>query len=141
TTREFHAQSCRLHEAPAFGSLVRVDDAERGLRVFGLVSEARTGSIDPGARPIMRGREGMLDGEIYRQHPDLEHVLRTEFTAVVVGFRRDGTICHYLPPWPPRVHWTVCACDAGDVRAFSERLDFLGRLVAEANDGDELVAA
>jgi len=141
STRELHAQSCRLHEAPPFGSLVRVDDRERGLRIYGLVAETRTGSIDPGARPVMRGREGMLDAEIYRQHPDLEHVLRTEFTALIVGFRRDGAIHQSLPPWPPRVHWSVYACDPVEVRAFSERLDFLSRLVLEGAAVDELVAA
>src|SRR5207248_4646884 len=107
------AQSVRLHEAPPFGSLVRVPVGAltdgplpsalggrgdqlaaaggRGAHpepteLYAVVAETRTASLEAGGRPIARGREDMLDAAIYRENPDLEHVLRTEFKALLVGF-------------------------------------------------------
>src|SRR4051812_13309884 len=119
------AQSVRLHEAPPFGSLVRVPvatanelptepagpratdprtadeplgsmtagDARRAgpVELYAIVSETRTASLEAGGRPIARGHEDVVDAAIYHENPDLEHVLRTEFRALLVGFRSAST--------------------------------------------------
>ncbi len=141
TTSDFVAQTYNLHEAPPFGSLVRV--SEGSLAIFAVTAGARTGSIDPGRRPIARGRDEASEDELYQNNPELHELLRTEFTAVVIGFRNDGAIHQYLPPRPPRIHSFVYQCAPVEVREFATRLDFLATLVAAGQRGttDELVAA
>src|SRR5687768_5614976 len=96
SSRALTAQSVRLHAAPAFGSLVRVPlEAPSGggpTELYAVVAETRTASLEAGGRPIARGHEDVVDAAIYRENPDLEHVLRTEFRALLVGFRTDGTL-------------------------------------------------
>jgi hypothetical protein len=196
------AQSVRLHEAPAFGSLVRVPVIAAGQRLpepegpagrvaspeteslaaaardgrgpganlpcelYAVVSETRTASLEAGGRPIARGHEDVVDAAIYHENPDLEHVLRTEFKALLVGFRsapatpawaesdgqptkarpmpgsRDGGIFQHLPPLPPPLHYSVYACTPAEIVAFTERLDFLRTLLAAPPGlADELAAA
>src|SRR5919201_445134 len=88
TSRDFVAQSVRLHHAPPFGSLVRVP--VDGAELYAVVADTRTASLEAGGRPIARGHADVLDAAIYRENPDLEHVLRTEFRALLVGFRVAG---------------------------------------------------
>lgn len=155
------AQSVRLHEAPAFGSLVRVPVAPATsplpsalpTDLYAVVAETRTASLEAGGRPIARGHADVVDAAIYRENPDLEHVLRTEFKALLVGFRTaaaspgmegaaPGPIYQHLPPLPPPLHYSVYACTPAEAIAFTERLDFLRTLLAApAGVADELVAA
>jgi len=75
TSCDFTAQSMRLHDAPPFGSLVRVPHDDREL--YGIVAETRTASLEAGGRPIARGYGEVVDAAIYHENPDLEHLLRT----------------------------------------------------------------
>lgn len=141
TTREFVAECYELHGAPALGTLLRTTDGE--VEVFGVASHARTGSIDPGRRPVARGRDDEDEDEIYRRHPELPQLLRTEFTVMIVGFRAEGQLYQYLPPRPPRLHGFVYECPPSEVIAFSERLDCLRSLLGAAPPApaDDLAAA
>jgi hypothetical protein len=145
SSRALTAQSVRLHAAPAFGSLVRVPLEAAGggpTELYAVVAETRTASLEAGGRPIARGHEDVVDAAIYRENPDLEHVLRTEFRALLVGFRTDGTLRQHLPPLPPPLHYSVYGCTPAEVIAFTERLDYLRTLLAEPPGvADELVAA
>lgn len=153
SSRLLVAQSVRLHEPPPFGSLVRVPvdawpavtalaDGALAAELYAVVAEARTASLEAGGRPIARGRADVFDAAIYRENPDLEHVLRTEFDALLVGFRAAGAIRQHLPPFPPPLHYSVYACEPAAVLAFTEQLDYLRTLVtAEGDLADELVAA
>jgi len=136
STAGFVAECYELHEPPPFGSLVKTREGER--EIYGVVSEAATRSIEPGRRPIARGRGETDEEEIYRQNPQLARLLRTEFTALVVGHSEGGRLNHYLPPRPARVHGFVYVCDDEEVERFSQSLDFLSILVAQE---DELIAA
>src|SRR4051795_3555774 len=80
---EFSAQACELNKAPPFGGFVKVSVPDR--IVYGVVYAIHTGSLEPGGRAVLRGRDGMRDGEIFDQNPDLEQLLRTEFSALVIG--------------------------------------------------------
>src|SRR3954465_4695196 len=105
STTELLAQACELGRAPAFGSLVKVEWGPGAQ--YGLVRNVRTGALDPGAQAVMRGRGEVRDQAIYRENPDLEAVLRTDFSAVIVGFSEGGELRQYLPPHPPALHWSV----------------------------------
>ncbi|MDA8189407.1 MAG: hypothetical protein M0T85_14820 [Dehalococcoidales bacterium] len=141
STTEFIAQSYELHQAPPFGGFVRASDG--AVDIFGIVCFTQTCGVDPGRRPIARGKEEVDEEDIYRNNPELPELLRTEFTVAVVGFRDGADFCQYLPPRPPRIHGFVHACSGDEIRALTGDLDFLQRLVS-ANvraSVDELIAA
>jgi hypothetical protein len=141
TTREFVAECYELHGAPALGALLRTVDGN--VEVFGVACHARTGSIDPGRRPIARGRDEDDEEEIYRRHPELPQLLRTEFTVLILGYRDGDAFRQYLPPRPPRLHGFVYECPPSEVIAFTERLECLRALLGATppSPPDDLVAA
>ncbi|MEE8353518.1 MAG: hypothetical protein V3S10_03595 [Dehalococcoidales bacterium] len=126
-TAGFVAECYQLYEPPPLGSLVRVTDSAGN--VFGIVHDATTSSLEPGRRPIARGRDEASEEDIYRASPQLEKLLRSEFSALVVGHSEGDELRHYLPPRPVRIHGFVYLCDDRQVREFSRRLDFLGLLL------------
>ena len=133
STAEFTAECYELHHPPPLGSLVRASDG--ALAIYGVVCEATTASIDPGRRPIARGREASHEEDIYRDNPQLARLLRTSFRALVVG-HGEGRVG--LPPRPARVHSFVSLCQAEEVERLTRSLDFLTLLLPA---GDEVVAA
>lgn len=148
TTGEFTAQSYQLHWAPALGSLVKTCTppemaCEAGSSIFGVVCHSSTGSVDPGRRPTVRGRDLDLEEDIYIQNPQLSRLLCTNFRVLIVGHHNSSRICHYLPPMPPRVHAFVYPCSQEEVAGFTETLDFLDLLLATSLPipPEELVAA
>jgi len=141
STGEFVAQCYELHQPPPFGSLVKTREGE--VEIYGVVSGAATTSIEPGRRPIARGRDEAEEEDIYRASPQLAKLLRTDFNALVVGHREGERLHHYLPPRPARVHSFVYLCDPEEVARFSQSFDFLSILVNARGQGsvDELIAA
>lgn len=142
STTEFTAEAAELHGAPPFGSLVKVVEPGRPT-IYGLVSHAATGGLDPTRRAVARALPPtMVDGQIYDEYPELRDVLRTEFTARVVGFADPyGAIRHWLPPYPASLHYSVLACAAAEVAEFTERHDYLASVLTEEDGNMELVAA
>ena len=138
---DFVAQACTFDVAPPFGGFVKVTVPER--TIYGIVYAIHSGSIEPGGRPVLRGREGMRDRAIYDQNPDLEQLLRTEFSALIVGYEERGSLRLYLPPSPPSLHWSVVACEASEVVRLTQRLDYLRTILAATHDVpvDALLAA
>jgi hypothetical protein len=142
STGQFVAECYQLHAPPPLGSLVKTSDGE--VEIYGVVCNASTESIDPGRRPIARGKEESTEEGIYRQHPQLSKLLRSTFDTLVVGHSKgEGTSpLHYLPPRPPRVHSFVYPCPQDEVRRFTLSLDFLTLLLsARINSVDEIVSA
>ena len=141
STADFVAQTLELDAAPAFGAFVQVASDE-SLTIYGVVAHVQTTGIDPGARPIMRGHGDVRDERIYEENPDLPHVLRTTFRAVVVGFD-DGTRIHqFLPPRPARLHYSVFTSSHDTVRTLASNLDYLQALMTTSDvPVDELLAA
>ena len=97
-TAQFAAQCYELYEIPPLGSLVRTGDS------YGIVSGATTASLEPGRKPIARGRDEASEAAIYESSPQLVKLLRSEFTASVVGFKDGDKVSQYLPPQPARIH-------------------------------------
>lgn len=148
STTEFIAQCYELHQPPPFGSLVKTREGE--VEIYGVVCSAETTSIEPGRRPIARGGEEAEEEDIYRSSPQLAKLLRTDFSALVVGHReglgggeneKGEKINHYLPPRPARIHGFVYLCEPDEVEKFSRSFDFLSILVGTGGQADELIAA
>ena len=142
STTEFLAQACELDSAPPFGAFVEVA-TEDGLTIYGIVAHVQTAGIDPGSRAIMRGHGDVRDERIYQENPDLPLVLRTTFRALVVGFTEGAQLYQFLPPRPPRLHYSVSVCARDTVRVFaSTGLDYLVAMLNAADaPADELLAA
>jgi hypothetical protein len=142
STGEFLAQTLELDAAPAFGAFVQVA-ADDSLTIYAVVAHVQTTGIDPGARPIMRGHGDIRDERIYAENPDLPHVLRTTFRALVVGFDDGARVYQFLPPRPARLHYPVFTCSRDTVRALTASdFDYLQTLLTATEVAvDELLAA
>ena len=143
STGQFVAECYELHSPPSLGSLVKTSDGD--VEIYGVVCNASTESVDPGRRPIARGKEEATEEGIYRQNPQLSKLLRTTFDTLVVGHsveKQRAIPLHYLPPRPPRVHSFVYLCDGNEVRCFTQSLDFLPILLSTRTGAvDEIVSA
>ena len=93
--------------------------------------------------PIARGKYEVSEEEIYRSSPQLLKLLRTEFSALVVGYRDNEKLYRYLPPRPARIHSFVYLCSPEEVKEFSQSFDFLNILINARLpvSTDELIAA
>lgn len=141
TTTSFIAEAYELYELPVFGCLVKV--IELDAEIYGIVCQAGTSSIEPGRRPIARGKDALSQEAIYETNPQIVKLLRSEFNVVNVGYQSGGKIFQYLPPKPPHIHAFVHTCNADEIKMFSQSLDFLGLLTIEnmTVPAEELVAA
>jgi len=127
STTGFVAQCYELYQIPPLGSLVKTKDLS--LELYGIVYNAATTSLEPGRRPIARGKDETTEEDIYRSSPQLLKLLKSEFGALVVGHRQDKKLYHYLPPTPARIHGFVYQCPPEEVKEFSQSFDFLNILL------------
>ncbi len=141
STTDFVAQCYELYQSPPLGSLVKTTDLP--VELYGIVYHATTAGIEPGRRPIARGKDESSEKEIYRSSPQLLKLLRTEFSALVVGYRENEKLYRYLPPKPARIHSFVYLCSPDEVREFGQSFDFLNILINAhlPVSAEELVAA
>jgi len=137
STVQFTAQCYELYEVPPLGSLVRTGD------IYGIVGYAETAGMEPGRKPVARGKDEATEEAVYKSSPQLKKLLRSEFTAAVVGYRKDGKIHQYLPPQPAKIHAFVYLCQPGEVEEFSKSFSFLNILLNAAVPipAEEFVAA
>jgi hypothetical protein len=137
----FIAQCYGLNTAPALGSLVKtVKDDNSGI--YGVVYLVETHGREPGRRVYARGEKLENEEAIYKENPQLEKLLVTEFHVLVLGYAEQGRIYHFLPPQPAPIHSFVYVCD-DKMADFTSSLGCLG-LLAEAKipvSVDEIMAA
>jgi hypothetical protein len=119
--REFTAQCYQLNTAPPLGSLVKTRLGENG-KIFGVVYLVETHGLEPGRRVFVRGGKLENEEEIYRENPQLEKLLVTDFNVLVLGYSEEGHIHHFLPPQPPPVHSFVYVCDENEMLDFTSSL-------------------
>ena len=126
SSAQFTAQSYELYVLPPLGSLVRAGD------IYAVVCHAVTGGIEPGRRPIARGKDEPSEDAVYQSSPQLTKLLRSEFTAVVVGHKSGDKIYQYLPPQPARIHSFAYLCQPDEIKEFSRSFGFLNILANAA---------
>ena len=127
-TTDFTAQCYELYQSPPLGRLVKTH-WEENADLFGVVCRATTAGIEPGRRPIARGKDEVNEDGIFRSSPQLLKLLRSEFDVAVIGFKKGETICQYLPPKPARIHGFVFLCSDAEVKEFGRSFDFLNILL------------
>jgi hypothetical protein len=141
-TTDFIAQCYELYQSPPLGCLVKTrwdSDAE----LYGVVYKVLTAGIEPGRRPIARGKNELNEDEIYRSSPQLLKLLKSEFNVLVIGYKQADIMFQHLPPKPARIHGFVHLCSPDEVKRFSRSLDFLGLMLKSRLDipVEELVGA
>ncbi len=141
STTDFVAQCYELYQSPPLGSLVKTRDLP--LELYGIVYGATTASLEPGRRPIARGKDEATEEEVFRSNPQLLKLLRSEFSVLVIGHKQGDSLYRYLPPKPARIHGFVYLCSPDEVREFSQSFDFLNLLLSAhlPVSADELIAA
>ncbi|HEX9896536.1 MAG TPA: hypothetical protein VGA85_02605 [Dehalococcoidales bacterium] len=127
STTGFIAEAYELYDLPSFGSLVKI--IEPPSEIYGIVCQAGTASIEPGRRPIARGKDEASERAVYQTNPQLMKLLRSEFTVLVVGYTNDGKMYQYLPPKPAHIHAFIHPCSPDEVKRFSQSFDFLNLLI------------
>jgi hypothetical protein len=141
TTTGFVAECYELYNLPPFGSLVKTVDPP--VEIYGIVCQAGTASIEPGRRPIARGKDETSEAEIYTANPQLLKLLHSEFHVLSVGYSESVQIRQYLPARPARIHAFVYPCTPEEVKKFSGSFDFLNLLLAPDTrvPAEELIGA
>ena len=92
---------------------------------YALVCGSETTTLDAGRRPAALGYGD--EEEMLMQQPQISELLRTEFTAHVVGhvLAEDGRIRRYLPDCGPRIHSPVYPCTPEEALSLTADLTFL----------------
>ena len=136
STTEIIAEACDLHGAPSFGRFIRVGS---DVEVVGIVFNVFTHSIEPSRRPVAYGK---TEEQLRLEQPQIFELLRTEFQALVIGYRDETGAVPILPPQPARIHSFVYPCDDEDVRRFTATDDFMRSILSTAKvPTDELLVA
>ena len=124
-------------ELPTFGTLVKVQ-TQVATDVLGLIYDVLIDD-DPFVRQLIAARE-LRDEEVQDQRKNRQ--VPAEVSVLAVGYRRNGSYYHLLPPQPPAALDCAFACDDNEVKAFTDRTDYF-RIVlsAQGAPADELLAA
>ena len=149
STREIVAEVHEGAAVPAFGSWVQVEAAD-GAVLYGLVSHAETGAIEPGRQAVALGAS--YDREtLRREMPQLAALIRTVVRAQVLAYwdvhsRRDGApvVRQTLPPRPPELHDRVSPAPPQAIARLGAPFDVLRTLARHpdpAVPADDLLAA
>lgn len=149
STREVVAEVYAEAEVPAFGSWIQIE-TEDGSVLYGLVSHAETGSVEPGRQAVALGADYDRD-RIRREMPQILELVRTTVRAQVLAYwdgqsRLDGQprIRQTLPPRPAALHDRVRPCGPEAVAALAAPFDVLRTLARHpdpAVPADDLLAA
>ncbi|NJK59380.1 MAG: hypothetical protein HC918_02765 [Oscillatoriales cyanobacterium SM2_1_8] len=129
---------------PPLGSWVAIDDGNDDgdaprSSVLAVVYFAETVPMDGLHRPVALG---LSLAELRSQQPQVFATLKTEFRALVVGFRRDRRVYHHLPAQPPRLHQMVRRCTIAEVQDITANPTFVRSLLRPTHvPTEELVAA
>jgi hypothetical protein len=131
----FVAESFELNSPPPLGLFVAVslpggsDGFSSPVDLFAVVTHGQTVGLDPGRHAMRRSTDVVFDDAVYREHPELNRTLRTEFQAALVGFSVAGQVRQHLPPRPPPLHFSVRPASEEEVRRFTDTLHYLRLLL------------
>ena len=138
-TTTFVTQCYQLYGAPHLGALVKAGGT---YPAYGVVHQISTQGVDPSRRPVARGVDATTEEDVYRSNPQLSLLLRTDFSAVIVGHSTEADLRSHLPPVPPPIYAFVYACESEEVRQFTSNPMFLRPLASSSIQTlEEVIAA
>jgi hypothetical protein len=123
-------------DVPVFGSFVKVEIQRGATELIGLVYDIEVVD-DPFVRQLALQEE---PDRVVVADQLQNRLVPIEIGVIAVGYRDGDAIYHGLPPQPPIMLNRIFICDDAEVRAFTQRLDFL-RLVLNSREvpADELL--
>lgn len=139
TTSEFVAQCYEVNQAPSLGSLLKVKNGE--IDIFAVVKSATTTGLETGRYPLARGKDLAEEEEIFRANPQFLKLLRTLFSAQVLGYRQNSIIHQRFPPYTARLHSFVFLCEKEETRELAQNYDFLNMLLSSDSRQDQVIVA
>jgi hypothetical protein len=140
-TSGFTGECYELYGLPPLGGLVRTRAGE--VEIFGVVAQSATTGLEPGRHPVARGHHAADEADILKENPQLAALMRSEFSAIIIGHRSGGILSQYLPPAPARIHGFIYGCTDAELTEFGQNFSFLPRLLGNQGPvaSDELTAA
>lgn len=155
TSTRFQAECSSVDQPPPLGSFVKVcprgsscsgsedpfgDQLAPDGATFALVTTIASGSGDPNRRPAAYGLE---EEDLANEQPQIAELLTTCFGAQVIGHVANGRVVSYVPGRPPALHARVYSASDVEVRALTERLDYVRSVLngSGPTGGDEVIAA
>lgn len=139
TLQTWRAQSWQWDTFPPFGSLITIESGNR--KIFGLVCQIETGSMDPGRYPFPYQK---TEAELLREQPQIFEFLRTTFICLTVGYEEHGTITYQLAPQPPKIHAFARAASPEEATGFfadNRYLHLIFNCAQHVTNIDELLLA
>lgn len=128
-----------LPQAPYFGSFVIAKGEEIGFDVIAVVYDISSGSIDSVHRPTAMN---LTRAELRHQQPQIFDLLKTDFSAITIGYIKNGRIYQSVPPHPPQIHDFVYSCDSNQIKEITENLDYIRSLLNSGSSmSEDLVEA
>ncbi len=135
TSTKIKAESDAFLQPPPLGSLVKAKGADASGWIYGVVSFGTTVSLDPGRQITRRSTPSVHDEDVYKEHPQLEHTLRTVFEAVLVGYvDKERHVYRHLPAQPPPLHYSIYRCTPEEIIDFTEEFGYFRILLAHQGD-------
>jgi hypothetical protein len=138
-TAHFTATNREDVDEPAFGSIVAVQT--RGITIYGVIHFISKQSIDANRRAMQLN---LSPDELRKEYPQLAELVRTEFKAVVIGYKdAGGKIRQTTPPYPPNLHDFVYRCPDIDRKVFAQgKLSYLRTILTNTESvADDLLIA
>lgn len=125
-------------DVPVFGSFVKVEIQRGATELIGLVYDIQVVD-DPFVRQLALQDK---PDEVVVADQLQNRLVPIEIGVVAVGYRDGAQIFHGLPPQPPIMLNRIFICSDDEVRAFTERTDFM-RLVLNSREvpADELLVS
>ena len=94
TTQVWQWDAC-----PEFGAIVCVEDASHPI--YGVIYYIKTGSDDP-VRQAFAYQKTEL--ELQQEQPQMFEFLKTDFSAIPLGYQIGTNLIYAMPPRPPKLH-------------------------------------
>lgn len=99
TISQWTTQAWQYDCYPEFGTVVCLQSAQ--VQIFGVVYYIKTGSDDP-ARQAFAFQK--TPAELVQEQPQIFACLKTNFSAIPLGYLQAEQLVYAMPPRPPQMH-------------------------------------
>ncbi len=99
TISQFTTQAWDWDKYPEFGSVICLQSDD--IAIFGLVYYIKTGSSDAVRQAFAYQK---TPAELHQEQPQIFAFLKTDFSAVPLGYKSAHKFVYAMPPRPPKIH-------------------------------------
>ena len=131
TCYEIAVESNTLYKTPPLGGIIKIlSDPE----IFGLVTSIKNVPFDNTRQVVARGHEELNEETLYTSNPQIEKLLVTTFSCLLVGTKSTNEIIQNVPSTPPKIHAFVYECTNDDLKKFTSSTNFVNLLMHSENN-------